>query len=180
MGRLRRFLFSGSGWPYLLVPLIPVAVILEIGHAKAELIFVAAALGVIPTAALMGRSTEELAARTGPGIGGFLNVTFGNFPELVIAFFALNAGLQEVVKASIIGSILGNILLVMGAAMLVGGANRERQFFDRTAANVQVLMLLLAAGAPVMPPGFELIDGGRPPSGGEGGGNFRNTIEQMS
>ena len=69
----------------------------------------------------MGRATEELAARSGPGIGGFLNVTFGNAPELIIAFFALNEGLQEVVKASLIGSILGNILLVMGAAMLVGG-----------------------------------------------------------
>ena len=108
---LRRFLLSGSGWPYLLVPFIPVALALELGHAGATVIFAAAALGVIPTAALMGRATEELAARTGPGIGGLLNVTFGNFPELVIAFFALREGLQEVVKASLIGSILGNILL---------------------------------------------------------------------
>ena len=74
----------------------------------------------------MGRATEELAARSGPGIGGLLNVTFGNFPELVIAFFALLEGLQEVVKASIIGSIIGNILLVLGAAMFVGGLGRER------------------------------------------------------
>ena len=181
MRRLRRFFFSGSGWPYLLVPFIPIAIALEIG-AKEEhtLIFAAAALGVIPTAALMGRSTEELAARTGPGIGGFLNVTFGNFPELVIAFFALNEGLQEVVKASLIGSILGNILLVMGAAMVVGGAKRERQFFDRTAANVQVLMLLLAAAALVLPAIFELIDGGRLPRVGEEEVNYRNTIETMS
>ena len=85
----------------------------------------------------MGRATEELAARSGPGIGGLLNVTFGNAPEIIIAFFALNEGLQEVVKASLIGSILGNILLVMGAAMLVGGRKRERQYFDRTAANAQ-------------------------------------------
>src|SRR3712207_767869 len=161
MRRLRRFLLSGSGWPYLLVPFIPIAILLEIQHADAELIFGAAALGVIPTAALMGRSTEELAMRSGPGIGGFLNVTFGNFPELVIAFFALNEGLQEVVKASIIGSILGNILLVMGAAMLVGGARSERQFFDRTAANVQVLMLLLAAAALLMAEEVELLDVGR-------------------
>ena len=101
------------------------------------MIFVTSALGVIPTAALMGRATEELAARSGPGIGGLLNVTFGNAPELIIALFALHEGLQEVVKASLIGSILGNILLVMGAAMLVGGLGRERQRFDRTAANVQ-------------------------------------------
>ena len=111
------------------------------------MIFVCSALGVIPTAALMGRATEELAARSGPGIGGFLNVTFGNAPELIIALFALHEGLQEVVKASLVGSILGNILLVMGAAMLVGGLKRERQTFDRTAANAQSLMLLLAAVA---------------------------------
>ncbi len=180
MTRARQFLFSGSGWPYLLVPFIPIAVALEIAHAEATLIFTAAALGVIPTAALMGRSTEELAARTGPGIGGLLNVTFGNFPELVIAFFALNAGLQEVVKASLIGSILGNVLLVMGASMLVGGARRERQFFDRTAANVQVLMLLLAGAALVLPAVFELVDGGRLPSVGEEEVNYGNRVETMS
>src|SRR3712207_6280256 len=180
MRRLRRFLLSGSGWPYLLVPFIPAAIVLEIQHADAQLIFGAAALGVIPTAALMGRSTEELAMRTGPGIGGFLNVTFGNFPELVIAFFALNAGLQEVVKASIIGSILGNILLVMGAAMLIGGAKRERQFFDRTAANVQVLMLLLAAAALVLPAIYQLLHGGQLPSVGDEEVNFSNRLEQMS
>ena len=117
---------------------------------------------MIPTAALMGRATEELAARSGPGIGGFLNVTFGNAPELIIAFFALNEGLQEVVKASLIGSILGNILLVMGAAMFIGGRKRDRQFFDRTAANVTALMLLLAVVALIMPAIFELVQGDGP------------------
>ena len=160
MTKLRRFFFSGSGWPYLLVPFIPIAIALEVLHAEATIIFVASALGVIPTAALMGRATEELAARSGPGIGGFLNVTFGNAPELIIAFFALKEGLQEVVKASLIGSILGNILLVMGAAMLVGGLKRERQTFDRTAANTQVSMLLLAAVALCMPAIFQLVAGG--------------------
>src|ERR671925_2352035 len=121
---------SSQGWPYLLVPFIPIAVVLELAHAGAVVIFFASALGVIPTAALMGRATEELAVRSGPGIGGLLNVTFGNAPELIIALFALGAGLHEVVKASIIGSILGNILLVMGAAALVGGLKRERQTFD--------------------------------------------------
>ena len=120
---------SGEGWPYLLVPLIPVAVVLEFAHAGA-IFFLASAMGVIPTAALMGRATEELAARSGPGIGGFLNVTFGNAPELIIALFALDAGLHEVVKASLVGSILGNILLVMGASMLAGGLRRDRQNFD--------------------------------------------------
>ena len=156
---LRRFLLSGTGWPYLLVPFIPIAIALELAHASASLIFVTSALGVIPTAALMGRATEELAARSGPGIGGFLNVTFGNAPELIIAFFALNEGLQEVVKASLIGSILGNILLVMGAAMFIGGRKRDRQFFDRTAANVTALMLLLAVVAMIMPALFELVQG---------------------
>src|SRR5687768_18361715 len=94
---LRRFLLSGSGWPYLLVPFIPIALALELGHASATVIFVASALGVIPTAALMGRATEELAARSGPGIGGLLEVTFGNAPEIIIALFALNAGLHAVV-----------------------------------------------------------------------------------
>ena len=106
---------------YFLGVFIPVAVVLELAHASPVLVFSAAALGVIPTAAVMGEATEHIAAQTGPGIGGFLNVTFGNAPELIIAFFALKEGLQEVVKASIVGSIIGNVLLVLGAAMLVGG-----------------------------------------------------------
>jgi Ca2+:H+ antiporter len=157
-----RFFLSPSGWPYLLVPAIPLAIVLELTHSAAGLIFFAAALGVIPTAALMGRATEEVAAKSGPGIGGLLNVTFGNAPELIIALFALEAGLHEVVKASIIGSILGNILLVMGAAMLAGGlagGGRKVQTFDRTAANVQSTMLFLAVAALVGPAIFELVEG---------------------
>src|SRR5919205_414610 len=138
------------GWPYLLTPLIPIAVVLELLHTPATVVFAASALGIIPTAALMGRATEELAARSGPGIGGLLNVTFGNAPELIIALVALGAGLDEVVKASLVGSVLGNILLVMGAAMLVGGWGRDRQVFNRTAASAQSSMLLLAgAGVPM-------------------------------
>jgi Ca2+:H+ antiporter len=178
--QLRRFLLSGQGWPYLLVPFIPVAIALELAHAEATLIFAASALGVIPTAALMGRATEELSARSGPGIGGFLNVTFGNAPELIIAFFALNEGLQEVVKASLVGSILGNILLVMGAAMLIGGARRERQYFERTAANTQSLMLLLASVALVMPAIFELVIGGSLPHPTEESQRFPDDLETMS
>src|SRR6478672_8228773 len=131
------FLLTPHGWPYLLVPLIPIAVVLELTHAEATVVFAASALGIVPTAALMGRATEELAARSGPGIGGLLNVTFGNAPELIIALFALDKGLHEVVKASIVGSILGNILLVMGAAMLAGGIGRDRQYFSRTGAAIQ-------------------------------------------
>jgi Ca2+:H+ antiporter len=176
----RRFLLSGSGWPYLLVPFIPIAILLELSHAEAAIIFGAAAAGVVPTAALMGRATEELAHRSGPGIGGLLNVTFGNAPELIIAFFALNAGLQEVVKASIIGSILGNILLVMGAAMLIGGLKRPFQTFNPTAAAVQSSMLLLAAVALVMPTIFQLVAGGGLPKVGEERVNFGSDLERMS
>jgi Ca2+:H+ antiporter len=177
---LRRFLLSGSGWPYLLVPFIPIAIVLELAHASATVIFVTSALGVIPTAALMGRSTEELAARSGPGIGGFLNVTFGNAPELIIAFFALNEGLQEVVKASLIGSIMGNVLLVMGAAMLIGGLGRDRQYFDRTAANVTSLMLLLAVVALIAPAIFELVQGTGLPRPDAEAVDYDSDVEKLS
>src|ERR687891_710686 len=146
---------------------IPAAIVLELVHAGPIVVFGAAALGVIPCAAVMGEATEAIAARTGPGIGGLLNVTFGNAPELIIAFFALLEGLQEVVKASIIGSIIGNILLVLGASMLVGGWNRDTQTFNRTAANAQPAMLLLALAALVLPAAFQLIHGGELPAVGE-------------
>jgi Ca2+:H+ antiporter len=177
---LLRSLLTGDGWPYLLVPFIPAALILEFVHAGATWVFAASALGVIPTAALMGRATEELASRAGPGIGGFLNVTFGNAPELIIALFALNAGLHEVVKASLVGSILGNILLVLGGAMLVGGLGRNRQFFDRTAATVSSLMLFLAAVALIMPATFQLVAGGGLPSATERAVRFSNDLQALS
>jgi len=175
-----RFLFSGQGWPYLLVPFIAIAVVVDLAGASAPLVFFASALGVIPTAALMGKATEELAARSGPGIGGLLNVTFGNAPELIIAFFALNAGLQEVVKASLVGSILGNTLLVLGASMLIGGLGRERQHFERTAAASQSLMLLLACVALIMPAIFELVIGGDLPKPTDEIDRFPKDLETMS
>jgi Ca2+:H+ antiporter len=162
------------------VPAIPIAIALELAHASSVTIFIASALGVIPPAALMGRATEELAARSGPGIGGLLNVTFGNFPELVIAFFALLEGLQEVVKASIIGSIIGNILLVLGAAMFFGGLRHERQTFDRTAAGAQSAMLLLAMTALVMPAVFQLVAGGGLPDPAAERRDFGSTVEALS
>ncbi|MGH2962270.1 MAG: calcium/proton exchanger [Solirubrobacterales bacterium] len=176
----RQFLISAQGWPYLLAPFIPAAVALELLHASAPLIFVVAALGIVPTAALMGLATEELAARSGPGIGGLLNVTFGNAPELIIALFALEAGLQEVVKASLVGSIIGNILLVLGAAMVVGGLGRDRQHFDRTAAQVQSAMLFLAAAALIMPAIFELVEGTGLPGVTEVRVEYGSTIETLS
>src|SRR5919107_5433219 len=145
---------------YYLGVFIPAAIALELAHASPVVIFGAAALAVIPCAAVMGEATEAIASRTGPGIGGLLNVTFGNAPELIIAFFALIEGLQEVVKASIVGSVIGNILLVLGAAMLVGGLPREKQTFSRTAANAQSAMLVLALAALVFPAIFQLVHGG--------------------
>jgi Ca2+:H+ antiporter len=175
-----RFLLSSQGWPYLLVPFIPIAIVLELVHADAVPTFFASALGVIPTAALMGRATEELAVRSGPGIGGLLNVTFGNAPELIIALFALGAGLHEVVKASIVGSIMGNVLLVLGAAMFFGGLKRDHQTFNRTAASAQSSMLLLAAAALVMPAIYELVEGSGLPQPGAERVNYDSTVEGLS
>ncbi len=165
---------------YVLGAFIPIAVALELLHAAPLLVFGAAALGVIPTAAVMGEATEHLAAKTGPGIGGLLNVTFGNAPELIIAFFALKEGLQEVVKASIVGSIIGNILLVLGAAMLVGGLKRDKQTFNATAANAQSGMLLLALAALLLPALFQLVHGGGLPGVGEERVDFGSELEQLS
>src|SRR5215210_5967281 len=159
---------------------IPVAIAVELAHASPVIVFGAAALGVIPCAAVMGEATEAIAARTGPGIGGLLNVTFGNAPELIIAFFALLEGLQEVVKASIVGSVIGNILLVLGAAMLVGGLPREKQTFSRTAANAQSAMLMLALAALIFPALFQLIHGGGLPGVGEERVDFGGDLEKLS
>jgi Ca2+:H+ antiporter len=159
---------------------IPIAITVELAHANPVIVFSAAALGVIPCAAVMGDATEAIAARTGPGIGGLLNVTFGNAPELIIAFFALIEGLQEVVKASIVGSIIGNVLLVMGAAMLVGGWSREKQSFSRTAANAQCVMLMLAMAALIAPALFQLIHGGGLPHVGEDRVDFGTDLEKLS
>jgi Ca2+:H+ antiporter len=179
-GGLGAFLFTAQGWPYLLTPFIPAAILLEVAHADPVLVFFVAAAGIVPTAALMGLATEELAAKSGPGIGGLLNVTFGNAPELIIALIALNAGLQEVVKASIVGSIIGNILLVLGASMLVGGLKHQRQRFNAAAANIQATMLFLAAGALVMPAIFELVEGQGLPSPTAEVVNYDSTVENLS
>ena len=159
---------------------IPVAIAVELAHANPIVVFSAAALGVIPCAAVMGEATEAIAAKTGPGIGGLLNVTFGNAPELIIAFFALIEGLQEVVKASIVGSIIGNVLLVMGAAFLVGGWTRDKQTFSQTAAHAQSAMLTLALAALVFPALFQLIHGGSLPAVGAEHVDFGSDLEKLS
>ena len=129
--------------------------------------FFSSAVAIVPAAAMMSDATEELSARSGPGVAGLLNVTFGNAPELIIAFFALLDGLQEVVKASLVGSVIGNSLLVLGAAMLVGGTERTRQTFDRTAAQTYSGLLLVTVTALILPAVLVLSRGHSLPGVGE-------------
>lgn len=129
----------------------PVAVLAEVFHWNAALLFFASGLAIMPLARSIGRATEELAGHVGPAAGGLLNATFGNATELIIAFFALQAGLYEVVKASLVGSILGNVLAVLGLAFLVGGWGRERQRFNATAASAAGAQLTLAGSAMLVP-----------------------------
>ena len=119
-----------------LLLLIPIAIGLELAEADPLYIFIASAVAIIPLAGWMGRSTEWIAEHLGPGIGGLLNATFGNAAELIIAVMALRAGLHDVVKASITGSIIGNILLVLGLAVVFGGAKFPQLRFNRTAASL--------------------------------------------
>ena len=128
---------------YLLI-FIPISIIGEFMHLPPTVMFVLAALSIIPLAGLMGEATEEISFYTGPKIGGFLNATFGNATELIISFFALKAGLFEVVKASIAGSVIGNILLVLGASMLFGGLKHKNQTFNKKVIEVSSSMLLFA------------------------------------
>jgi Ca2+:H+ antiporter len=119
-------------------------------------VFLTAAAALIPLAGLIGLGTEQLARRSGPGWGGFLNATFGNAAELIIAVVALRSGHVELVKASITGSIVGNLLLVLGLSFFVGGLGRRSQKFNRTAANNTAAMLFLGVVALVMPAVFDL------------------------
>jgi len=157
-----------------------VALALWSANAAPTLIFAASAVGVVPAAALMGEATEHLAARAGPGIGGLVNVTFGNAPELIIAIFALADGLQEIVKASIVGSVVGNALLVLGAAMLAGGWKRPRQTFDRTAAQTQSGMLLVTVVALALPAVLQLSRHDSLPGVGGVRHVFGSTLDHVS
>lgn len=123
---------------------IPISIGLEFIHVNPLWVFIAACLSIIPLAGLMGEATEEIAIYSGPKVGGLLNATFGNATELIIAFFALREGLFDVVKASIAGSVIGNILLVLGASMLAGGLKYKIQTFNRKAVATSSSMLLFA------------------------------------
>jgi Ca2+:H+ antiporter len=133
----------------------PLALLAASFHFSPFLVFILSAIAIIPLAKYIGDATTELTSHTNAGLGGFLNATFGNATELIVGIFALHAGLIEVVKASIIGSVLGNILLVLGMAIVCGGWKRERQKFNATAAKAGGSMLLLAAIALVVPTLFQ-------------------------
>ena len=130
---------------------VPIALIASLMHVAPTWVFFFAAIGIIPLAKYIGNATEELASHTGPAVGGLLNATFGNATEIIIGVLALKAGLIEVVKASITGSIIGNLLLVLGAAMIAGGTRHKKQTFNKTAILASSSTLLLAVIALVIP-----------------------------
>ena len=128
---------------YMLV-FIPISFIAKFMNASGAIMFLLACLSIIPLAGLIGEGTEEISFYSGPKIGGFLNGTFGNATELIISFFALKEGLFEVVKSSIAGAVIGNILLVIGASMLFGGLKYKTQEFNQKVSEVSSTMLLFA------------------------------------
>jgi Ca2+:H+ antiporter len=135
----------------LMLVFLPLTLAGELAHWPAVSIFILAALAIIPMAAYIGEATEVLAVYTGPRVGGLLNATLGNAAELIITIVAIRAGLLELVKASITGSILGNLLLVMGFSFVVGGIKNGRQTFDRQGAGRNAVLLVLTIVALVIP-----------------------------
>ena len=134
-------------WLFLLILAVPAALLAESLHAPSLVPFILAALGLIPLAGIIGEATEVLAERLGPGPGGLLNATFGNAAEIIIGIAALTAGLPDVVEASLAGSIISNILLVLGSAMLLGGwRHRQQRFDERTARQYAVMLALVVIG----------------------------------
>ena len=142
-----------------LLVLVPVSIALELADSEPLLIFVASAGAILPLAGLIGRSTEQLAIHTGPRIGGLINATFGNVTELIIAVFLILDDEIEIVKASLTGSILGNLLLVLGLSFLLGGLKHEEQSFNAQAASVHATSLVLAVTGLLMPALFALGSG---------------------
>ena len=138
---------------------VPIAIAMRLLQASPTWLFIVACLAVIPLAGWMGRATEHLAEKVGEGIGGLLNATFGNAAELIIALIALQKGLYGVVKASITGSIIGNMLLVLGLSFVMGGAKFSEQRFNKTAARSSVTTLILAAIALLLPTLFHRTAG---------------------
>jgi Ca2+:H+ antiporter len=142
-----------------LLALVPAAIVLEVIHADPVAIFVVAGLAILPLAGQIGHATEELAAHSGPQVGGLLNATFGNVTELIIATFLIAEGQIEIVKASITGSIIGNVLVVLGLSFLAGGWSRPEQRFNRLSAGVHSTSLVIAVIALLMPALFSFTTG---------------------
>jgi Ca2+:H+ antiporter len=142
---------SGQNLLRVLLLLVPVSFYLALTHASPTAVFVTSCLAIVPLAGLMGEATEHLTHRVGPSIGGLLNASFGNAAELIIAFMALRAGETEIVKASLTGSIIGNILMVLGLAMLLGGWRTKELVFNRLAAESGSSMMVLAVVGLMIP-----------------------------
>ena len=158
--------FALGGWRISVVFLVPAAVLARALNFPALVVFVAAALSLIPLATMLGEATEELAGHVGATAGGLINATLGNLTELIIGVVGLWDGHVEVVKASITGSIIGNLLLVFGLAAFLGGLGREKLTFNRVAVGANTGMLLLAVVGLVMPALFQLsVLGKLQPSG---------------
>ena len=140
-----------------LLAFIPISLALEYAHVPAPVLFFSAALAIIPIAALIVESTEHLATYTGDAIGGLLNATFGNAPELIIALVALRAGLLDMVRASIIGAILANLMLAMGVAFFIGGLRYHTQEYNAGAARLYSSMMLISAVSLGVPSAFNRL-----------------------
>ena len=138
----------------VLLLFVPAAIAAELLHASPTLVFALSALAIVPLSGYLGHATEEIAVYTGPTMGGLLNATLGNLAELIIAILALRAGLVDLVKASITGSILGNLLLVLGAAQLAGGLKHKVQRFSVALAGLSVSLLVVAVIGLVIPAVF--------------------------
>jgi Ca2+:H+ antiporter len=141
---LNKIKLTKSNAIYLLILSVPSAIVLNFTHSDHFIVFIVAGVALIPLAKLIGDSTEHLGSHYGAVTGSLLNVTFGNAAELIIAISVLNSGLFMLVKASITGSILGNILLVFGLSILAGGLKHKEQSFNRENTGVQSSMLFLA------------------------------------
>ncbi|MEK6288532.1 MAG: calcium/proton exchanger [Acidobacteriota bacterium] len=141
----------------VLLIFIPVAAVLHYSHAPEIWSFIASGLAIIPLAGWMGKATESLAVKLGAGVGGLLNATFGNAAEMIIAVQGLRAGMTDVVKASLTGSILGNILLVLGLSILAGGLKHRHQKFNRTAATMSATLMALSAIGLLVPALFHWV-----------------------
>lgn len=151
---MKKILKPGIHWLFIF---IPIAIALEKAHASAPVVFFSASLSIIPIARLIGQSTEQLATYTGDAIGGLLNATFGNLPELIIAVIALKAGLHTMVLASIAGAILANLLLAMGVSFLVGGIKYHNQDYNAISVRVYSSMMMIAIISLTIPSGFHLL-----------------------